>query len=1118
MQSQRISGVSGPERVLATWQMLEQFNPQQLPSLSKRAVSSTKQTIDWNLGDKLPWDVLPSHPAQTTKPTARTPRNHSKEKPHEWRHTLYLGVYQIPKIYETLHRVFVDDDEAYDPRRGGVSAAAKVVLNASGELSPGSQIVSGALWGVGRAHCPGPQNPAWLDGFDEATEKLGIAIDELQAARRDESNTSEPPPIDEEGLLQLVNVAHRATGVTNIKQLAPTTVRISSYYLPIDSSADDSDFLNSFILDDVIRIRRAAGSSKRLGKALTDYLTPKGSEPRDRIDMIDEPAKVDALLGPDRLPAGRWPSDPKHPLALNQQFAVNQAVTDLHDRSGILAVNGPPGTGKTTMLRDVLAGLVVDRAREISGLERANDAFTGEKLRWKNRDDKHRIVHVLRPKLTGFEMVVASSNNAAVENVSNEMPVRSALGDKWSKNADYFTELASYLLSETDPERETTAEDSDADSVGQAWGLIAAKLGKSANRRTAGRKLWRGDKESGLEGLNDYLDKLRSDHSSPRRSWQSAREKFQKADDRVRAMIRDRQSVQSRSLELNNAPSSLAAASGKVDATGRELRESEDRFAQACAVEREALRISESSRAEVDRHLQVRPGFWENLFSGLSKLPAWRGNHEEKVQRTDAADSSAGHASQLRIDSEQQTHRARRVHHKATSVLESTRRRVAWLENECANDRTQFADSLPREMSDPGREKQAPWLDEELNDARSELFLAALDLHRDLIENAANQFYQSLLAAMDVMQGDVPYRLEANKKAAAWQALFLLIPLVSTTFASVPRMFAGLGQESLGWLFIDEAGQATPQLAAGAIWRFSRVLAVGDPMQLEPVMTVPAKATLDIATHFDVSDIWLAPRASVQTLADRVNRYGTTIGSGENGIWVGSPLRIHRRCDDPMFSISNAIAYDGLMISDVKRSGDPTTDVFSDQRTADDRIAKSYWADRPATVDGDHLQPTEIVAFKHALNYLKQKGVPDSEILAVSPFKAVADALEAETSHRSELRAGTIHVAQGREADVVILVLGGARDRPGATGWASRNPNLLNVAVSRAKRRLYVIGDHRAWKGMSHFDRVAKDLCQRSAPAGRKTPHRRWPTSTSAPPPKGPMIRPFAAARMSFQL
>ncbi|MFY3308753.1 hypothetical protein ACOTEM_15890, partial [Achromobacter ruhlandii] len=42
---------------------------------------------------------------------------------------------------------------------------------------------------------------------------------------------------------------------------------------------------------------------------------------------------------------------------------------------------------------------------------------------------------------------------------------------------------------------------------------------------------------------------------------------------------------------------------------------------------------------------------------------------------------------------------------------------------------------------------------------------------------------------------------------------------------------------------------------------------------------------------------------------------GTWLPGKENGkVWVGSPLRVHRRRDDPMFSISNDIAYDGLMV------------------------------------------------------------------------------------------------------------------------------------------------------------------------------------------------------------
>jgi hypothetical protein len=39
----------------------------------------------------------------------------------------------------------------------------------------------------------------------------------------------------------------------------------------------------------------------------------------------------------------------------------------------------------------------------------------------------------------------------------------------------------------------------------------------------------------------------------------------------------------------------------------------------------------------------------------------------------------------------------------------------------------------------------------------------------------------------------------------------------------------------------------------------------------------------------------------------------------------------------------------------------------------------------------------------------------------------------------------------------------------GARSWAGGKPNLLNVAVSRAQRRLYVIGSRSGWKSAGVF-------------------------------------------------
>src|SRR5215210_4922857 len=73
------------------------------------------------------------------------------------------------------------------------------------------------------------------------------------------------------------------------------------------------------------------------------------------------------------------------------------------------------------MLRELVAEIIVRRAGRLARLEHSADAF-GEELVVKTREAERRI-RAWDPRLTGVEMVVASANNGAVENVTKEIPV-----------------------------------------------------------------------------------------------------------------------------------------------------------------------------------------------------------------------------------------------------------------------------------------------------------------------------------------------------------------------------------------------------------------------------------------------------------------------------------------------------------------------------------------------------------------------------------------------------------------------------------------------------------------------------------------------------------------------
>lgn len=1049
-------------RVLSFWWMVEMFSPQKIPPLTKQATRPTdRQVIEWGPGDQLPWDMLRPPP-----PLGDTRR--------VWRHTVYLGVYNLKDTYETLHQVFQEDPDAYDERPNQESACSGIVIGHDGRLIADSVVLSSALWATGRARDPGPTDPQWIEGFNEAQAELIKNIDELEGRRRDIIDDDQPPPIDDEALAEVLNMAHAAATVSGVDGLATNRIVIDSFAVSARRAEEvDSDFLNSFFLDDLTAVRGHVANGN-VGPALAAYLTADTAlRTDDRVDVVDNTAAVDAGASIHRLPKGRWPAKPQHSLALSQQFAVNQALNELAPTAGLLGVNGPPGTGKTTMLREILAGNVVERARRLAALKNAKDAFIGDPHRWTvDGGRRERTVPQLRPELTGFEMVLASANNAAVENVTNEIPALKAIDATWWGKADYFADIATEVL-------KAAADAECGPSKLEAWGLVAARLGKKSNRSAFHSAFWFGPKGASehddgyVPRMKDVLKQWR-DEKRPRKTWQQARSDFRNAERHVDELLAERREAAGRQHRRRQLAEAIRALPAQIETAATQLQQIEGDLERHHPVVEQANAARLHAAQQHDRHVAIKPNALETIFTLGAATRRWR---HQLVPLSTALGAAETHEHAV-TDHGRRIQAARQHAQIRLSALEDdlTRTRRAHAEHvaKCAQDEQRIGAGYPGDTwTGDARELHAPWLDTKLDLARSELFLAALELHRDFLAATAETMLDGLRGAVEVAAGSYPSGLNDYKLRAAWQLFFLVVPVVSTTFAAAGRMFGDSGREAVGWLLIDEAGQAAPQYAAGAIWRAKRVIAVGDPLQLEPVVSIPKKALRDVAHSYRISRTWIPPRASVQTLADRVTTHGTMLPQGDEPVWVSAPLRVHRRCDDPMFTLCNQIAYDGIMVNGVHRA---LPDRFDDPEAHAPPIVASHWADEPADTPGTHLQTGQIKRLKRALTYLKTHGVPPTDVIAISPFRAVADRLDALSAEYAGLRAGTIHTAQGREAPVVVLVLGGNPESPRAKDWAASTVNLVNVAASRAQRRLYVIGDRTAWEKHNYFRELSAVL------------------------------------------
>jgi ATP-dependent RNA/DNA helicase IGHMBP2 len=248
-----------------------------------------------------------------------------------------------------------------------------------------------------------------------------------------------------------------------------------------------------------------------------------------------------------------------------------------------------------------------------------------------------------------------------------------------------------------------------------------------------------------------------------------------------------------------------------------------------------------------------------------------------------------------------------------------------------------------------------------------------------------------------------------------------------------------LESQHFDWCIMDEASQCTEAAAWAPLQVVDRLVLAGDPFQLPPTLISASAA----AEGFGVS------------LLERL--------VGQFGKAVSSRLEVQYRMHQHIMQFSSQEFYDNSQVADASVQAHllqdlPGLTVNSLTGTPLDFIdtaGASY--DESLEPDGDsrfNLQEAGLAVKK--VQALLASGLAAAQIAVISPYSAQVRLLRASLP-QPDLEIDSVDGFQGREKEAVIVSLVRS-NREGEIGFLS-DIRRMNVALTRARRKLIVIGD-----------------------------------------------------------
>lgn len=247
--------------------------------------------------------------------------------------------------------------------------------------------------------------------------------------------------------------------------------------------------------------------------------------------------------------------------------------------------------------------------------------------------------------------------------------------------------------------------------------------------------------------------------------------------------------------------------------------------------------------------------------------------------------------------------------------------------------------------------------------------------------------------------------------------------ILSTTFSIITSLRNGY---LFDCVIVDEASQVDLLSGVLAMSCAKKLVIVGDPMQLPNVLT-------------DEDEKRAKMVASQYNLHEHVRFERHSLLSSVRAAFLKMPetmLREHYRCHPKIIQFCNQKFYNGELLVMTRDQGEPD-------------VLKAYM-----TVEGQHARGT---VNQRQIDEITQNILPElglfrsDDIGIVSPYRAQTARMQA-TFGSKEIEIDTVHKYQGREKRVIILTT-----VSNEANTFVDNPNLLNVAVSRAQEKFRLV-------------------------------------------------------------